>query len=96
MEVFYYLLPHADKRPMILAGNDLDVTRLDLGSILPGPTVMVVTVSASNSHGQVLTGEEMAYVEEACSMAFALNEALDKILKVCFGPEAAVPRALFT
>lgn len=75
--------------PRILAGNDLDVTRLDLGSILPGPTVMVVTVSASNSHGQVLTDEEMAYVEEACTMAFALNEALDKILNVCSGQEGA-------
>lgn len=64
------------------AGNDMDVTKLDLASILPGPTVMVVTVSASNSHGQALTPEELSHVMEACNMAFELQAALEKMLAV--------------
>jgi hypothetical protein len=60
----------------------MDVTKKDLASILPGPTVMVVTVSASNSHGQDLTDEEQAHIAQAGDMAFDLGKALDKMLKV--------------
>ena len=56
------------------------MTKLDLASILPGPTVMVVTVSASNSHGEALTPEELANMMEACEMAFELQRAAEKIL----------------
>ena len=54
----------------------MDVTKLDLASILPGPTVMVVTVSASNSHGEELTPEELASMMEACEMAFELQRCV--------------------
>jgi U4/U6 small nuclear ribonucleoprotein PRP31 len=68
-------------KTVAMIGNDMDVTKLDLASILPGPTVMVVTVSASNSHGQDLDAAELAHITQACDMAFELGAALEKMLK---------------
>ncbi|KNC79950.1 hypothetical protein SARC_07666 [Sphaeroforma arctica JP610] len=35
-------------RTVQMIGNDLDIAKKDLASILPGPSVMIVTVSAAN------------------------------------------------
>ncbi|KAG9300378.1 hypothetical protein G9A89_010002 [Geosiphon pyriformis] len=62
-------------------GNETDLTRVDLRSILPSATVMVVTVTGSATLGQKLSNEEAAIVENACTMAFDLDIAKRKILE---------------
>ncbi|CAG8501013.1 4626_t:CDS:10 [Ambispora gerdemannii] len=62
-------------------GNETDLTKVDLRSILPSATIMVVTVTGSTSLGQKLSEEEAAIVDDACEMAFGLDLAKRKILE---------------
>ena len=48
---------------------------MDLRSILPSATVMVVTVTGSTTNGQKLTDEESTIVSDACDMALELDSA---------------------
>lgn len=56
-------------------GNEKDLTKVDLRSILPSATVMVVTVTATTSNGKELSPEEWKVTEEACDVAFELDNA---------------------
>lgn len=58
----------------------MDVTKIDLRSILPSATVMVITVTASTTAGQTLTDAEWKLTEEACDMALDLDAARRKIM----------------
>ncbi|CAG8692191.1 4137_t:CDS:10, partial [Funneliformis mosseae] len=62
-------------------GNEMDLTKVDLRSILPSATVMVVTVTGSTTNGQKLTDEESTIVSDACDMALELDTAKRKILE---------------
>ncbi|CAG8436180.1 9506_t:CDS:10 [Diversispora eburnea] len=62
-------------------GNEMDLTRVDLRSILPSATVMVVTVTGSTTNGQKLTEQENEIVRDACDMALELDAAKRKILE---------------
>ncbi|UZO26359.1 uncharacterized protein OCT59_018593 [Rhizophagus irregularis] len=62
-------------------GNEMDLTKVDLRSILPSATVMVVTVTGSTTNGQKLTDEESMIVSDACDMALELDAAKRKILE---------------
>lgn len=63
-------------------GNAMDVTSVDLDSILPASTVMVVTVTATTTSGQPLSEETMQRVLEACDMAQQLEEDKLRILQL--------------
>ncbi|CAG8479826.1 9683_t:CDS:10 [Paraglomus brasilianum] len=62
-------------------GNEMDLTKIDLRSMLPSATVMVITVTGSTTTGQKLTEEEAKIVEDACDMALELDAAKRKILE---------------
>lgn len=63
-------------------GNEMDVTMVDLESILPASTVMVVTVTATTTSGQPLSDETLQRVLEACDMAQQLEDDKTNILKL--------------
>ena len=56
-----------------------DLTKIDLRSMLPSATVMVITVTGSTTTGQKLTEEEAKIVEDACDMALELDAAKRKV-----------------
>ncbi|CAG8709884.1 15255_t:CDS:2, partial [Cetraspora pellucida] len=58
-----------------------DLTKVDLRSILPSATVMVVTVTGSTTNGLPLTIEESMIVSDACDMALELDSAKRTILE---------------
>lgn len=62
-------------------GNDLDQAKNNeqLQQILTQATIMIVSVTASTTQGQELTGEELARIGEACKMAIELNNFKIKI-----------------
>ncbi|CAG5090934.1 Similar to prpf31: U4/U6 small nuclear ribonucleoprotein Prp31 (Xenopus tropicalis) [Cotesia congregata] len=62
-------------------GNDLDRTKNNenLQQFLTQATIMVVSVTASTTQGQLLTEEEKDAICEACDMALALNNCKLKI-----------------
>eukprot|EP00124_Ichthyophonus_hoferi_P001605 Ihof_evm5s88 gene=Ihof_evmTU5s88 len=68
-------------RAVHVIGNDMDVTKLDLQSLLPAAAVMVVTVTASTTQGTPLNEQELQTVMEACQMAFDLMDARAKVLE---------------
>ncbi|KAI5701123.1 U4/U6 small nuclear ribonucleoprotein Prp31 [Diaphorina citri] len=57
-------------------GNDLDQTKNNetLQQVLTQATIMVVSVTASTTQGQLLSEEELSEVYQACDMAFELNQ----------------------
>ncbi|CAO3611396.1 unnamed protein product [Cunninghamella echinulata] len=61
-------------------GNEMDITNIDLRSILPSATIMVVTVTATTTAGKPLKEEEWERTSEACDMALALDDARRKII----------------
>ena len=64
-------------------GNDPSKAKQSsrLAEFLTPATVMVVTVTASTTAGQVLPEDEMHAIIEACDMALHLNEMKGRILK---------------
>lgn len=62
-------------------GNDLDKAKNNeaLQQILTQATIMVVSVTASTTQGQLLTNEEKEDIYEACDMAIELNNFKQKI-----------------
>ncbi|KAJ9596391.1 hypothetical protein L9F63_012599 [Diploptera punctata] len=62
-------------------GNDLDKAKNNeaLQQILTQATIMVVSVTASTTQGQLLTDQEKEDIYEACDMAVELNNFKQKI-----------------
>lgn len=62
-------------------GNDLDKAKNNeaLQQILTQATIMVVSVTASTTQGQLLTDQEKEGIYEACDMAIELNNFKQKI-----------------
>ncbi|XP_058800288.1 U4/U6 small nuclear ribonucleoprotein Prp31 [Phymastichus coffea] len=62
-------------------GNDLDKAKNNeiLQQFLTQATIMVVTVTASTTQGQLLTPTELNAVNEACDMAIELNNLKQRI-----------------
>ncbi|RKP09298.1 hypothetical protein THASP1DRAFT_14459 [Thamnocephalis sphaerospora] len=67
-------------RAVKAVGNTADLSAIDLETVLPSATIMVVTMAGSTSKGQKLDDAEWLRVEEACDMVLALDEARHKIL----------------
>lgn len=64
-------------------GNDLDRAKNNeiLQQFLTQATIMVVSVTASTTQGQLLTEEEREAICEACDMAVELNNCKSKIFE---------------
>uniref|UniRef100_A0A2R5LN05 U4/U6 small nuclear ribonucleoprotein Prp31 n=1 Tax=Ornithodoros turicata TaxID=34597 RepID=A0A2R5LN05_9ACAR len=62
-------------------GNDLDNAKNNetLQQFLTSATIMVVSVTASTTQGQLLTPAELAIIFEACDMALELNDYKQEI-----------------
>lgn len=62
-------------------GNDLDKAKNNeaLQQILTQATIMVVSVTASTTQGQLLTDQEKEDIYEACDMAIEMNNFKQKI-----------------
>jgi U4/U6 small nuclear ribonucleoprotein PRP31 len=56
-----------------------DPTKVDLSSILPGPVVMSVLVTATTTTGQPLSEHKWAAIERACDLADRLEETRKKV-----------------
>ncbi|KAF4531389.1 hypothetical protein B566_EDAN009630 [Ephemera danica] len=63
-------------------GNELEKAKNNeiLMQTLTQATIMVVSVTASTTQGQILTVEELAEIEEACDMALEVHTFKQKIL----------------
>lgn len=62
-------------RAVSAIGNEVDITKVDLHSILPSATIMVVTVTGTTTNGRQLTDDEWRITKEACDMVLALDAA---------------------
>lgn len=62
-------------------GNDLDKAKNNenLQQLLTQATIMVVSVTASTTQGQVLTDQELEQIRDACDMAAELNSFKQRI-----------------
>lgn len=61
-------------------GNDEDLTKAKLDSILPHGTVVVISMTASTTKGRKLSEEAWERIEEACKLVYDLEQARRKIL----------------
>ncbi len=61
-------------------GNEMDVTHVDLDSVLPGHTSMIVRIGASTTDGRPLSAERLAAVRAGCEEALALRSVRQEIL----------------
>jgi len=68
-------------RVVKLLGNEMDSTNVDLTSVIPPHTVMVVNVTNSTTAGRRLEAEELGRVLEACDEMVELDEAKTTILE---------------
>ncbi|XP_075920551.1 U4/U6 small nuclear ribonucleoprotein Prp31-like, partial [Petromyzon marinus] len=64
-------------------GNGLEQCKHNaaLQQILTNATIMVVSVTASTTQGQQLSGEELSRLTEACDMALSLHAARSRVLE---------------
>ncbi|KAJ3026940.1 UNVERIFIED_CONTAM: U4/U6 small nuclear ribonucleoprotein Prp31 [Siphonaria sp. JEL0065] len=62
-------------------GNEMDVAKLDLKSLLPASVVMIITVTASGTNGKPLDQDQLNVVLEACDMALELENVKRTILE---------------
>lgn len=63
-------------------GNEVDVTNVDLDSLLPSATVMVVTVTATTTAGAPLDPEALEQVLAACELAQRMDADRSSILRL--------------
>ncbi|KAG2179677.1 hypothetical protein INT44_006525 [Umbelopsis vinacea] len=68
-------------RAVSAIGNEMDITKVDLHSILPSATIMVVTVTGTTTNGRQLTDDEWRITKEACEMVLALDAARKMIIE---------------
>jgi len=61
-------------------GNNMDLTNIELSSILPPATVMVVTVTSTTTSGQKLSEEDLKSALDACEMMLNLDQAKRDLL----------------
>ena len=62
-------------------GNEMDMTLVDLGSMLPPSQVMVVSVTGSTTNGQKLSEETLERCLEGCALMQQLETSKTKILR---------------
>ena len=62
-------------------GNEMDTTQVDLESVLPSATIMVVSVTGSTTNGQPLAPEVLEATLQACDRALLLDDAKRRVLR---------------
>ncbi|KAI9332516.1 hypothetical protein BDR26DRAFT_806339 [Obelidium mucronatum] len=62
-------------------GNEMDVMKLDLKSLLPSSLVMIITVTATATSGKPLDQKQLDVVFEGCDMALELENVKRTILE---------------
>lgn len=67
-------------RVVNLIGNEMDITDLDLESILPPAAVMVITVTATTTSGKPLLEDDLAKVMLGCDRMQQVVSDRDAIL----------------
>lgn len=67
-------------RVVKIIGNEMDITDLDLESILPPAAVMVITVTATTTSGKPLLQEDLAKVMAGCDRMQQVVSDRDAIL----------------
>ncbi|KAJ1677017.1 U4/U6-U5 snRNP complex subunit prp31, partial [Spiromyces aspiralis] len=72
--------PYDFARTVKTIGNETDITKVDLDSILKPATKMVVTVTSSTTAGRPLPEDELYRVFTACDLLLELVEAKAKIV----------------
>ena len=66
----------------VSAGNEMDLTMVNLDDVLPQATIMVVSVTASTTSGQPLSSENLQRVQDAAEVALQLDEDKIQILQL--------------
>lgn len=66
----------------VFAGNEMDLTMVNLDDVLPQATIMVVSVTASTTSGQPLSSENLQKVQDAAAVALQLDEDKIQILQL--------------
>lgn len=61
-------------RTVAMIGNEMDMTLVDLQSILPSALVMSVSVTSSTTNGKPLSAEQLRLVQDACAEVIALDK----------------------
>ena len=64
-----------------LIGNETDLSRVDLKSLLPSATVMVITVTSTTTDGRSLTDTELQELNEACDVLFEMDKVKVRLLE---------------
>ena len=61
-------------------GNEMDMTKVELESVIPSATIMVVSVTGSTTNGEPLSSEDLDSTFEACDRAMTLDNDKRKLV----------------
>lgn len=64
-----------------MIGNEMDINKIDLKSLLPAATIMVINVTATTTSGKPLSDVELKRVIDACDIAINLSKSRQKLLE---------------
>jgi len=67
-------------RTVKLIGNEMDMTKVDLGSVLPSAMVMSVSVTGSTTSGEPLSNQDLELTTLACDEVLKLNQIKHEVL----------------
>ena len=67
-------------RVVKVIGNEMDMTRVELESVLPNATIMVVSVTGSTTNGQPLSAEDLEATVRACDVQLQLDADKRKLV----------------
>mgnify|MGYP005722123069 CR=1 FL=1 len=77
------LVPHPIDYARVVQkiANEMDIMRVDLESVLPSATIMVVTVTGSTTDGKELSDADLDLTLEACERLLKLDDDKTKLFK---------------
>ena len=77
------LVPHPIDYARVVQkiANEMDIMRVDLESVLPSATIMVVTVTGSTTDGKELSDTDLELTLEACERLLKLDDDKTKLFK---------------
>jgi len=77
------LVPHPIDYARVVQkiANEMDIMRVDLESVLPSATIMVVTVTGSTTDGKELSDADLELTLEACDRLLKLDNDKTKLFK---------------
>jgi U4/U6 small nuclear ribonucleoprotein PRP31 len=63
-----------------MIGNETDMSKVDLKSMLPSATVMVINVTATTTTGRILSDEELDEVSQGCRLVLEMDSVRNLML----------------